>query len=366
MAKQPWEPDKYHYSAEYGGEQYAQPTPQQTAPQQTAPIGQGDNANVTPVSGNVTADDATKSRVNTRLERHLAKQNQTQTTPLTDSGNYQAALGALSSANGIDGSGDTLQSVYDQIVNRKPFSYNIDEDMMYRQYVDQYTNLGRLAMNDTMGQAAMLTGGYGSSYGQAVGQQQYDAYLQQLNGIIPDLYDRAYQRYMDEGTALQNKYAFMQANPQYAGGSTGGSSGGSLPTTVQNPGLTRDEIIEFQKANGLTPDGEWGPYTQKMWNKVYGPDFYVDNSGNNTKGNTTWKTTGNVTGKVPERKTALPDWAYYNNTPDEKYLQKNGVKTVEEARGKPVNLPFVVNKTYSYEDQLNALDPYWLKKLGLQ
>lgn len=215
------------------------------------------------------------------------------------SDNYQAALGALNGANGIDGSGDTLQSVYDQIVNRKPFSYNIDEDMMYRQYVDQYTNLGRLAMNDTMGQAAMLTGGYGNSYGQAVGQQQYDAYLQQLNGIIPDLYDRAYQRYMDEGTALQNKYAFMQANPQYAGGSTGGSSGGSLPTTVQNPGLTRDEIIEFQKANGLTPDGEWGPYTQKMWNKVY-PGMTVV-----PKSDTTGNTTGDTTGKGGE---TIPKW----------------------------------------------------------
>ena len=44
---------------------------------------------------------------------------------------------------------------------------------------------GKQAMQDTMGQAAALTGGYGSTYGQAVGQQQYDAYLQNLNDEVP-------------------------------------------------------------------------------------------------------------------------------------------------------------------------------------
>ena len=269
----------------------------------STPIDQGTYPKTIPVSGNVTADDATKSRVSTRLERHLAKQDQSDITPAATpstggytSESYQAALGALSDANG----GDTLQSVYDQIVNRKPFSYNIDEDMMYRQYVDQYTNLGRLAMNDTIGQAAMLTGGYGNSYGQAVGQQQYDAYLQQLNGIIPDLYDRAYQRYMDEGTALQNKYAFMQANQP----SSGGGGGITLPTEVQVPdGWTDADIIKFQKDHGLTPDGQWGPYTQRMYNRVY------PNGENGKTPDTTNDTNGNDKGGVTYDPMSYESWS---------------------------------------------------------
>ena len=64
-------------------------------------------------------------------------------------------------------------------------------------------------MMDAMGQAAALTGGYSSSYGQAVGQQQYNAYLQQLNEVVPELYGMAYQRYQDEGDALMNQYSMM-------------------------------------------------------------------------------------------------------------------------------------------------------------
>ena len=71
--------------------------------------------------------------------------------------------------------GQNLQNTINKINNREKFSYDINGDALYQQYKDQYVNLGQMAMKDTMGQAAALTGGYGSSYGQAVGQQQYDA-----------------------------------------------------------------------------------------------------------------------------------------------------------------------------------------------
>jgi hypothetical protein len=64
-------------------------------------------------------------------------------------------------------------------------------------------------MMDTMGQAASLTGGYGNTYGQAVGQQQYTAYLQQLNDIVPELYDRAYAHYQNEGQDMLNQYGLL-------------------------------------------------------------------------------------------------------------------------------------------------------------
>ena len=74
-----------------------------------------------------------------------------------------------------------------------------------------------MAMRDTMGQAASLTGGYDSSYGQAVGQQQYDASLQGLAELIPELYQTAYERYQDQGDALQKQYDLLgrQADLEY-------------------------------------------------------------------------------------------------------------------------------------------------------
>lgn len=102
-----------------------------------------------------------------------------------------------------------LDSLYDQITNRKPFQYDLNQDALYQQYKEQYQRLGRAAMQDTMGQAASLTGGYGSTYAEQVGQQTYNAYLQSLNDIVPELYDRAYGRYQDEGQDLYNRYGLV-------------------------------------------------------------------------------------------------------------------------------------------------------------
>ena len=54
---------------------------------------------------------------------------------------------------------------------------------------------GQLAMQNTMGQAAALTGGYGSSYASTAGNQAYQQHLTGLNEVIPQLYDAAFQRY---------------------------------------------------------------------------------------------------------------------------------------------------------------------------
>jgi len=104
-----------------------------------------------------------------------------------------------------------LNDIFDKIQNREKFSYNVNEDPLYQSYKDQYIQGGKLAMKDTMGQAAALTGGYGSTYGQQVGQQAYNAYLQNLSAVIPELYDRAYGVYRDEGDDLKDQFALAGA-----------------------------------------------------------------------------------------------------------------------------------------------------------
>ncbi len=108
-------------------------------------------------------------------------------------------------------------ALYEQIAARGPFRYDPDRDPLYAMTRDRYTQSGRLAMKDSMGQAAALTGGYGSSYSQAVGQQQYDASLRQLAEQLPELYEQAYQMYRDQGDALQQQADFLgqQADRDY-------------------------------------------------------------------------------------------------------------------------------------------------------
>lgn len=110
---------------------------------------------------------------------------------------------------------DQLNSLYDQIVNRKPFSYDLNGDLLYRQMADRYTQLGQQAMRDTTGQAAALTGGYGNSYATQVGNQAYQQYLTALNDNVPQLWDRAYQAYLNEGDQLMQKYELTAAHPGY-------------------------------------------------------------------------------------------------------------------------------------------------------
>lgn len=108
-----------------------------------------------------------------------------------------------------------IKDLYDKISNRDSFefSYNPSSDEMYNAYVDRYMSLGKQAMRDTMGQAAALTGGYGSSYAQGVGQQAYDTYLQGANDKLREFADRgyelAYRQYADEGDRLNQQYAML-------------------------------------------------------------------------------------------------------------------------------------------------------------
>ena len=97
-------------------------------------------------------------------------------------------------------------NIINQILNREKFSYDVNGDALYQQYKDQYVNQGKMAMMDTMGQAAAMTGGYGNSYAQSVGQQAYQGYLQQLTDKIPELYSLALDKYNSEGEELYNQY----------------------------------------------------------------------------------------------------------------------------------------------------------------
>ena len=104
---------------------------------------------------------------------------------------------------------DEMSSLSDQLKNRK-FNWNQNADALYKQYADRYIQQGKLAMKDSMGQTAALTGGYGNSYGSAVGQQTYDAYLQALADAGLGIYDRAYTRYKDAGDALADEYGRLK------------------------------------------------------------------------------------------------------------------------------------------------------------
>lgn len=108
-----------------------------------------------------------------------------------------------------------LKGTVNSINNRKPFEYDLNEDALYKQYAEQYKNLGNQAMQDTMANAATLTGGYGSSYATTAGQQAFNSYMEQLNDIVPNLYAQARSNYDSDTSRLYdqaNLYAGLESN----------------------------------------------------------------------------------------------------------------------------------------------------------
>lgn len=105
--------------------------------------------------------------------------------------------------------GTQLDNLMNQILNREKFSYDMNADAMYQQYKDMYTNQANMGMQNAMAQASAMTGGYGSSYGQMVGQQAFNNEMQNLNAIVPDLYQNALNQYINEGNNLYNQYGMV-------------------------------------------------------------------------------------------------------------------------------------------------------------
>ena len=155
--------------------------------------------------------------------------------------------------------GDAYSDVMNKILNREKFSYDLNGDALYQQYKDKFTQQGKMASADVMGQAAAMTGGYGNSYAATVGNQAYQASLQQLNDVIPQLYQMAYDRYNQEGQDLYNQYGMLsnEKNTEYGMWSDQGnrlSADRSYYSTEADNAFNRDYGMWADKGNMLNND----------------------------------------------------------------------------------------------------------------
>ena len=148
-----------------------------------------------------------------------------------------------------------IQNIINTIQGRPKFDQNsVYDSDLYKQYREQYIQQGNKAMRDTIGNASTLTGGYGSSYAQAAGQQAYDSYLSQLGDKTLDIYDRMYNQYLQEGQELYNQLAMYNNQDSI------------------DYGRYRDQVSDYQ--NMLN-------YLSNRYNQEYSNDFneYVTDQG---------------------------------------------------------------------------------------
>lgn len=214
---------------------------------------------------------------------------------------------------------ETMQTLMDELDTRKPFSYDPESDLLYRQYREQYQKLGRQAMEDTVGQAAALTGGYGNTYGEIAGAEAYNAYLGKLNDVLPELYDRKRSEYDRQTDAIYDRLDFASNERQAALSETdaafdrcikllengvrptdaqleaagitaqmaetalavfqeknSGSGHSSAHSSAHNSGNgnpTTAQIKELQAWLGVEADGIFGPQTQAAAEEKFGAEY---------------------------------------------------------------------------------------------
>ena len=101
---------------------------------------------------------------------------------------------------GDDGFGYTpVDSPNDYVAPEKPtFSYDLESDPVWQAYKKQYTREGQRATQDALGTTAASTGGIPSSYATATATQAGDYYAAQMTDKVPELYQQAYNRYLNE------------------------------------------------------------------------------------------------------------------------------------------------------------------------
>lgn len=91
-----------------------------------------------------------------------------------------------------------IDELLNQILNREGFSYDAESDDLYQQYKAQYEQEGQRAMKDTLGEVSARTGGMASSWAGSMSQQAYDYYASKVADKVPELYQLAYQMYLND------------------------------------------------------------------------------------------------------------------------------------------------------------------------
>ena len=104
---------------------------------------------------------------------------------------------------------DDVRNMMDKIMNREKFSYDVDKDPLFQQALASAMNSGKTAMQDTIGQASALTGGYGSSYATSAGNQAYNSFIEDAYANLPQYYQMALEAYQMEGDEMYRQYGMF-------------------------------------------------------------------------------------------------------------------------------------------------------------
>ncbi len=98
-----------------------------------------------------------------------------------------------------------IDELVEKALSREDFSYDPATDPMYRQLKDEKTYLGKRAMDDAMGAASALSGGYANTFAQTAGEHAYQDYMAQMAESMSDMYNIALNAYDAETNQMTSE-----------------------------------------------------------------------------------------------------------------------------------------------------------------
>ena len=102
-----------------------------------------------------------------------------------------------------------IDALLNEILNRDDFSYDATSDPLYQQYAKMYQREGDRAMKETLAEAAASAGGM-NTYAITAAQQANSYYGSQLNDRIPELYQLAYEMYLNDKESKVQDLGILQ------------------------------------------------------------------------------------------------------------------------------------------------------------
>jgi hypothetical protein len=114
---------------------------------------------------------------------------------------YQAQRDAALAAYGEKWQGSEYQPLRDEYLRRAAemeWNYDTNTDPVWQALQKQYRREGQRATEDTMGRYAAMTGGMPSTAAVSAAQQAGNYYAAQLSDRLPQVYQDAYNRYLQE------------------------------------------------------------------------------------------------------------------------------------------------------------------------
>ena len=109
---------------------------------------------------------------------------------------------------------ETIQNMIKDMLERPEFSYDPETDVVWKSYQKAYGREGDRATQNALGAAAAASGGMPSSYATTAAAQAGNYYAAQAADKIPDLFEAAYNRYLNEFQMDASKLGIVQDQEQ--------------------------------------------------------------------------------------------------------------------------------------------------------